>query len=100
MSAGRQSATVRHVVNLLFALLVPVGAALFMLGLFNGESPSLLLWIALAFAAGTFLCIALSDLLPELQFHHHDRVKLSLALLLGLAVAWGIAALEAGMHEH
>ena len=43
---------------------------------------------ALAFSAGTFLCISLSDLLPELQFHRHDRIKLSAALLLGLALAW------------
>ena len=31
---------------------------------------------ALAFAAGAFLCIALSDLLPEIHFHSHDRGKL------------------------
>ena len=40
---------------------------------------------ALAFSAGTFLCIALSDLLPELQFHAHDRLPLSIALLAGFA---------------
>ena len=42
---------------------------------------------ALAFCAGSFLCIASSDLLPELQFHSHDRLKLSAALLPGLTVA-------------
>jgi zinc and cadmium transporter len=41
----------------------------------------------LAFCAGTFLCIAGSDLLPELQFHRHDRMKPSVALLGGLAAA-------------
>jgi zinc and cadmium transporter len=100
MAAGNHSRAARWLVNILFAGLVPVGAGLFMLGLSAGESQSFVLSIALAFAAGTFLCIALSDLLPELQFHHHDRVKLSIALLLGLAVAWGIAALEAGVHQH
>jgi len=101
MAAGRQSAARRHIVNLGFALLVPVGAALFMVGLAAGEGGGLqstLLSAALAFAAGTFLCIALSDLLPELQFHQHDRIKLSLALVLGLAVAWGVAELEARTH--
>src|SRR5262249_52888265 len=49
---------------------------------------------ALAISAGTFLFIALSDLLPEVQFHRHDRVPLSLALILGLLLMGGIALLE------
>ena len=103
MAAGRQTAARRHIVNLGFALLVPIGAVLFMFGMSAGEDggmQSALLSAALAFAAGTFLCIALSDLLPELQFHHHDRIKLSIALVLGLAVAWGVAKLEASTHAH
>ena len=60
----------------------------------DGTSSSLVAAYALAFSAGTFLCIASSDLLPELQFHQHDRVKLSAALLLGLAIAVGVAELE------
>jgi zinc and cadmium transporter len=101
LAAGRCSRTTRHAVNLAFALLTPLGALLFALGVAgDGEARSLALSVALAFAAGTFLCIALSDLLPELQFHQHDRVKLSLALVLGLAVAWGVAELEARTHAH
>ena len=50
--------------------------------------------VALAFSAGTFLCIALSDLLPELQFHSHDRLKLSLALLAGFGLMMGASAIE------
>jgi zinc and cadmium transporter len=98
LAAGRRSSATRHAVNFAFSLLTPIGAALFMLGLTAGESQAAVLSIALAFAAGTFLCIALSDLLPELQFHQHDRVKLSLALILGLAVAWAVAWMEAGLH--
>ena len=49
---------------------------------------------ALAFSAGTFLCIALSDLLPELQFHSHDRLKLSVALLTGFALMAATAAID------
>ena len=49
-------------------------------------------------SAGTFLCISLSDLLPELQFHHHDRGKLSAALVLGLLVAVAVAQMEAAVH--
>ncbi len=44
----------------------------------------------LAFSAGVFLCISLSDLLPELEFHAHDRVVLSLALIAGIALAYAI----------
>ena len=53
-----------------------------------------MLGYALGFCAGTFLCIASSDLLPELQFHSHDRFKLSAALLAGLAVAVIIGLFE------
>src|SRR5207237_706072 len=82
MAAGGWSRYSRHLVNGLFALANPVGVLLFHFGAsqssINGQ---LFLGSALAFAAGTFLCIATSDLLPELQFHSHDRGKLSLALL-------------------
>jgi zinc and cadmium transporter len=55
---------------------------------------------ALAFSAGVFLCISMSDLLPELQFHHHDRLLLSLALIAGLAVAFIAGQFEAAGHSH
>ena len=54
----------------------------------------------LAFAAGTFLSIATSDLLPELQFHAHDRGKLSMALLAGVGVSALIGGFETNGHEH
>jgi zinc and cadmium transporter len=85
-----------HLVNLTFALMIPAGVVLFFLGL-NTIGPmaaSSLTAAALAFSAGTFLCIALSDLLPELQFHSHDRLKLSAALLAGLLVMAAAAASE------
>ena len=77
-----------HLVNLGFALMIPAGVTLFLLGIREmGHSTSVVCTAnALAFSAGTFLCIALSDLLPELQFHAHDRFKLSLALLAGFAL--------------
>ena len=68
--------------------MAPAGALLFYFGASHfADSNGILLGGALAFCAGTFLCIASSDLLPELQFHSHDRFKLSAALLAGLAVA-------------
>ena len=90
----------RHLVNGLFALAIPVGAAFFYVGIVGETDGGVTLAKALAFASGTFLCISLSDLLPELQFHDHDRGKLSLALLLGLSLAYGICRLESTTHQH
>ena len=42
---------------------------------------------------------SLADLLPEVTFHSHDRVWLTAALFLGVALAWGIGFLEP-MHAH
>lgn len=95
MAAGGFSRRSRHVVNGLFALAVPAGVGLFQLGMASDLfAHDLLISNALAFSAGMFLCISLSDLLPELQFHQHDRLTLSAALLLGLAVAWGVSRLH------
>jgi hypothetical protein len=54
---------------------------------------------ALAFAAGVFLCISLADLLPEVTFHTHDRMRLTTFLLLGVTLAYGIGYLEP-VHSH
>ena len=98
MTASGSSRFSRHVLNGLFALVTPLGAALFYLGANHlADSNAAFLGCSLAFCTGTFLCIASSDLLPELQFHSHDRFKLSLALLAGLAVAMVIKQLEAGI---
>ncbi len=100
MARGNWPLPRRHLVNALFSLVVPLGAAIFCVGLLDEGSGGATIGYALAFAAGTFLCISLSDLLPELQFHHHDRVMLSVALLLGLALAYGIGQLESFSHVH
>ena len=95
MTAGGKSRMSRHVLNGLFALVSPIGALLFYLGANEfADSNAVFLGCSLAFCAGTFLCIASSDLLPELQFHSHDRFKLSAALLAGLAVAVVIGLCE------
>jgi len=97
MTAGGSSRLSRHILNGLFALVSPVGAVLFYFGASQfANSDVAFLGCALAFCAGTFLCIASSDLLPELQFHSHDRFKLSVALLAGLAVAIVIKLFEVG----
>jgi zinc and cadmium transporter len=85
-----------HLVNVGFALMIPLGVALFAIGVGQLSPVAASGWtaIALAFSAGTFLCIALSDLLPELQFHSHDRLKLSVALIAGFCLMASTSALE------
>jgi len=101
MTASGSSRFSRQVLNALFALATPLGVVLFHLGASHfADSNAIFLGCALAFCAGTFLCIACSDLLPELQFHSHDRFKLSFALIAGLAVAVLIGQFEAADHEH
>ena len=61
-----------------------------------GDWRNTVLGFSLAFSAGIFLCISLGDLLPEVHFHSHDRVQLSIMLLLGVLAAFLI---ELG-HNH
>jgi zinc and cadmium transporter len=91
----------RRIANGLYALVVPVGAIAFLasLSLFGGQQATIL-GIAMALAAGAFLCIAAADLLPEVQFHSHDRVLLTASLALGLTIAWGITVMERSSHAH
>ncbi len=95
MTAGGWPARWRHAVNAGFALMCPLGAVLFFLGVERfSEHHHVLVGCALAFSAGVFLCISLGDLLPELGFHRHDRVKLSAMLLFGIVLAYSIRYLE------
>jgi zinc and cadmium transporter len=100
MGKGKWGPGAQALVNGLFALAVPAGVALYVLGLSPvGEAgPSAGVAAGVAFSAGVFLCVAMSDLLPELQFHHHDRIALSAAVLAGLGVAELAQRLETHSH--
>lgn len=97
MESGGWSRAARVVANAVFALLCPLGALLFFFGvdIFAGGSEHVVA-ASLAFAAGAFVCIALGDLLPEVHFHSHDRLKLTVAFLLGIGIAWMMGSLEPG----
>lgn len=99
ITASRASRRWLQIVNFSFALVTPLAALVFYFGGSHlvPENPA---WLgaALAISSGTFLCIACADLLPELQFHSHDRLKLSIALLVGLGIAIGIG--QFGHAEH
>ncbi|MFT5523438.1 MAG: zinc and cadmium transporter [Pirellulaceae bacterium] len=91
MGANGWPKSTAMIVNLGFAACCPMGAMMFFYGAAHLDLPHhYVIGAALAFSAGFFLCIALSDLLPEVAFHSHDRLKLSAALLLGIALSVGI----------
>ena len=76
--------------NVGFALLCPAITVLTFLGvgLLDQLDELHVIGYIMAFAAGVFLCISLSDLLPEIQFHCHDRGILAFAFLLGIGLAY------------
>ena len=95
MEAGGWSRSARATINGIFAFVCPLGALLFYFGLGSvGVDEQRVVGLALAFSAGAFVCIALSDLLPEVHFHSHDRGKLTAAFLAGIVLAWGIGSVE------
>src|SRR5207244_9616938 len=77
MTARGSTRFSRELLNALFSLATPLGVVLFYLGA-NHLAGSNVVFVgcALAFCAGTFLCIASGDLFPALQFHSNDRLKL------------------------
>lgn len=100
MQAGEVSLRAQRTANLLFALLCPLGALVFFFfASGDGAAAQVLVGIALAFSAGAFICIALSDLLPEVQFHSHDRGKLTAVFLFGIVLSFLLANATPG-HQH
>jgi zinc and cadmium transporter len=75
--------------NAAFVIMVPAGAALYLAlrGLVHADTFTPL---ALAASSGTFLHLALSDILPDLHRRGVPKVKLSIALLTGIAVMWAL----------
>lgn len=91
--------SVRKRVNLLYALIAPLAAWLAYLGLMGvGESDSVVTGYAMAFCAGAFICVALADLMPEVQFHAHHRIQLTAALAIGVVVALALGLVEGHGH--
>jgi len=100
MSVRGWSVSKQMSVSLVFSLMCPLGAILFAVGVNQfADCRDLVLGLALAFSAGIFLCISLGDLLPEVHFHSHDRLKLSAMLFLGVAIALAIEMLPGHSHS-
>ena len=100
MAVEQWSRRACNVANLLFSLICPVGALLFFFGTRElGAGQHVAVGCALGFSAGVFLCISLADILPEIQFHHHDRASSSATLLLGVVLSFAIGFVESD-HAH
>ncbi len=82
--------------NVGFALLCPLITVLTFLGvgLLSQLDELHVVGYIMAFAAGVFLCISLGDLLPEIQFHTHDRGILAIAFLIGIGFAYALFYFE------
>ena len=81
--------------NLAFAIMCPLGAMLIYFGLgrfslLDGE----VLPAIIGFSSGAFICIALSDLLPEVHRHAHHRFTLTFMFLLGVFATYLLRILE------
>lgn len=99
MRNANRSERARRTANLLFALLCPASAFLTYFGVgLLGDRQDAVVGRALALSAGAFLCISLSDLLPETQFHSHDRGKLAGCFLGGVGLAYALHMLETDTH--
>ena len=88
----------RVLVLIAYGLMCPLAAGLILFGLPADITTPAFIVAALAFSAGIFLCIALSDLLPEIHFHTHDRGKMTLMLLLGIILSFALKNIES-IHE-
>jgi zinc and cadmium transporter len=82
--------------NAAFALMVPVGAGLYVL-LRETVNGGKFAPLALAASAGTFLHLSLSDILPDLHRRGESRWRLSASLVAGLAVMGALTLLR---HDH
>lgn len=84
--------------NATFALMVPVGAGLYLVlrELVHVEAFTS---AALAASAGTFLHLSLSDIIPDLHRRGVARLSMSVAMISGLAVMGALTLLRHG-HGH
>lgn len=100
MSKQKWPQLAQNAANFAFSLACPLGALAFYFGATQFDPSSSLLGWGLTISAGFFIGIALADLLPEVAFHDHDRLKLTFAFLLGIAIAVGIENLPGHSHSH
>ena len=99
MRVARVSKRYAYVLSIVIALICPLGAFVTYWGIgLLGSAAGETIGRALAFGAGALLCISLSDLLPEIHFHRHDRFKLTSSFVVGLVLAYALHIVEGAPH--
>lgn len=95
MRVARLGRRYAYVFSVAVALICPLGAfvAFWGIGLLAAPADETI-GRALAFGAGALVCISLSDLLPEIHFHRHDRLKLTVSFVVGLVLAYALHLFE------
>jgi zinc and cadmium transporter len=81
--------------NAVFAAMVPLGTAIYV-GLRDLVHAPSFTALALAASSGTFLHLAFSDILPDLHRRGGSKLKLSAALLVGVAAMWALRHVNHG----
>lgn len=84
LSDEDKSSVMKYLVS--FAFITPVGAMISFL-IFNGISVDGMIGIPMAVSAGTFMYVALCDMVPEAFHRERQQLKSFLFLMIGIAVA-------------
>ena len=72
-----------------FSCITPIATVISFLVL-NGMSVDGMVGIPLAFSAGTFMYVALCDMIPEAFHRKNQDVRAFLMLIIGIAIAAGV----------
>ena len=95
MGQSNTSLSVRRLSNIGFALVCPVSAflTLWLFGLMGAVADQIAGRL-IAVISGAFICIALSDLIPEAHFQKHNKIQLSMSFVAGVLLTYGFFLLE------
>ena len=80
-----------------FALITPIGAIISFL-ILNGASVDGMIGIPMAVSAGTFMYVALCDMIPEAFHRENQQLKSYLLLMVGIAIAAAVFLLFGHSH--
>lgn len=90
LTGQEKSAVMRYLIA--FSLITPIGAVISFLAL-NGASVDGMVGLPLAFSAGTFMYVAMCDMLPEAFHRKNQDLKSFIFVCIGIAIAAAVFVL-------